>query len=225
MKKIYVFLVTLILVLGLSVQAHATLILRGTDSLGIRLIYDNDLDITWYDYTTRDSWGNSMSWADALSINFGGAIYDDWRLPSSVDGPPVRSPDSGAPLNYESYNITGSEMGNLYYTELGNLGYCDTAGNCPQPSFGLTNTGPFTNLEASYYWSGTEYAPNVFSWVFNFYDGGQFLADNPTPDPAYALAVRDGDVASVPEPSTLLLLGSGLAGLAALRKRLGRKEG
>src|SRR4030065_69711 len=113
MKKIYVFLVTLILVLGLSVQAHATLILRGTDSLGNRLIYDNDLD------------------------------------------------------------ITGSEMGNLYYTELGNLGYCDTAGNCPQPSFGLTNTGPFTNLEASYYWSGTEYAPNVFSWVFNFYDGGQ----------------------------------------------------
>src|SRR3970040_2917221 len=107
MKKIYVFLVTLILVVGLSVQAHATLILRGTDSLGNRLIYDNDLDITWYDYTTRDSWGNSMSWADALSINFGGAIYDDWRLPSSVDGPPVRAPDSGRALYYGRYKIQG----------------------------------------------------------------------------------------------------------------------
>lgn len=181
MKRILTFLMALVMVLGLTVTANATLILRGTDSLGNRLIYDDDLDITWYDYTIWDSWGNSMSWADALSINFGGAIYDDWRLPSSVDGPPVRPPGSGAPLNYESYNITGSEMGNLYYTELGNLGYCDTAGNCPQPSFGLTNTGPFTNLEASYYWSGTEYVANVFSWVFNFYDGRPVPGRQPNP--------------------------------------------
>ena len=46
MKKL--ILVIAFLVFSSSV-ANATLINRGTDSLGNRLIYDDILDITWYD--------------------------------------------------------------------------------------------------------------------------------------------------------------------------------
>ena len=97
---------------------------RGTDSLGNRLIYDSDLDITWYDYTNDyDTWQNQMDWAGALYVDFGGTHYTDWRLPTTVDGYQVYGYDG---TTTEGYNITSSEMGHLFYTELGNKGFvCD----------------------------------------------------------------------------------------------------
>jgi len=42
--------------------ADADLYKRGTDILGNRLIYDSDLNITWYDYTkSNDTWDNQVS--------------------------------------------------------------------------------------------------------------------------------------------------------------------
>ena len=199
---------------------QATLVDRGGG-----FIYDDDLNITWlqdtnysmtsgYDADGLMTWTEAMSWADALV--YGG--YSDWRLPS-ID--PVDLKFSYDGTTGWGYNITTlSEMGHLYHTELGNLGEYDTLGNA-QVGWGLVNTGPFSNLHANNYWTGFEYGLYGSSFSFNFGNGSQ---DAPYKgDPSfYAMAVRNGDVAaaSVPEPGTIILIGSGLAGLIAVRRKL-----
>jgi hypothetical protein len=48
-KKMIFSLLAMIVVIGLGTTARADLILRGTDNGGNNLVYDTDLDITWYD--------------------------------------------------------------------------------------------------------------------------------------------------------------------------------
>lgn len=224
-KMLLALMITMIVVFGFSVSSHATLFNRGTDTLGNKLIYDDDLNVTWYDYSNAaTTWQNQVDWASGLSVDFGGNIYDDWRLPTTVDGTEVYGYNGVEPYTYtRGYNLTNSEMGYLFYTGLGNLAYVATDGTSPQLGWGLTNTGDFDNLIANDYWSGTEYSANTGgAWDFRFnmgYQGNYGKGNN-----FYALAVRPGDVSVVvtPEPSTYLLLGSGLAGLVAFRKRFRR---
>jgi len=209
-----------------AAPAEATLFDRGGG-----LIYDNDLNITWlqdanysmtsgYDADGWMTWNEAVTWADTLV--YGG--YSDWRLPTVVPQDYTLGADGTTGFGY---NITiGSEMGHLFYTELGNKGYYAIDGTYPQPGWGLVNTAPFVNLQPYGYWSGTEYAPDTNgAWGFIFGYGVQdaYLKVNNI----YAIAVRPGDsaAASVPEPGTLMLMGSGLVGLIAARKRFSRRHG
>ena len=189
MKTLFAFL---FLSTGFSLQLSAGLIVRGTDSLGHRLIYDTDRDITWYDFTYRTSirpdggddnnpnwgWHDAGQWAAALTVTLDGVTYSDWRLPSAG-----ANPQSG-------YGQTTPEMGHLYYSELGNRPY-------PDPGWGLQNTGSFQHLTSYYCWSAERAAPGQdAAWVFAF-STGSHAGFGHTDLPYYALAVRAGDV--VPE--------------------------
>src|SRR3990172_8730734 len=107
MKRFYVFLMTLVLVFGISVSAHAIL----TD-MGDGTIYDDDLQLSWLQNANTNGlmiWSAANTWADNLVF----AGFDNWRLPTALN-----QDDSGPCI---SFGCTGSEMGHLFYTELGNL--------------------------------------------------------------------------------------------------------
>jgi hypothetical protein len=194
--------------------------LDGNAANGPEAFYDTVLDITWLRNANLNglmNWGTAKTWADNLVVGSVGG----WRLPKVVDtGAPGCdwSYGGGTDCGYNVDTATG-EMAHLYYLTLGNKGYYDTSGGGAQPGWGLTNTGGFQNLQSKNYWSGTEYAPDPSdAWYFNTHGGSQdFDGLNLA---LYAMAVRPGDVAAVPEPQTYAMLLLGLSAvMVAVRPR------
>jgi hypothetical protein len=217
----------LVLAIGMSGTAQAAL--QGRDLNGsidsFEAYYDTDLNITWladanygagsshdagttfYDNVGAMTWQNALDWAENLSIadNHNNIIYDNWRLPVIIDGT-------------NGTNETG-EMAHLYFDELGN-----EPAYWLLPGGGLTNTGPFVNIQTNgYYWSSTTEPFNPgYALLFGFFGG--FVASTAKDGVAgYAWAVSDGDVgvAAVPEAETyaMMLAGLGLVGAMARRRK------
>ncbi len=95
-----------------------------------------------YDADGLMTWSQAMTWVGNLS--YGGVT--GWRLPTSD--------------TCMGINCTGSEVGHLFYNELGGTAFSSI----------LTSTDPdlalFTNIQTyEYYWSHTEYAPDTNSGV------------------------------------------------------------
>ena len=198
-----------------SGAAHAAL--QGRDLNGsagsFEAWYDTELDITWladanyaqtsgYDMDGRMDWATANTWAASLSFTDGVNTYADWRLPTS---------DTCVGFDY---GCAGSEMGHLFYSELGG-----TAGQSISTSAD-PDLAKFINLQANDYWSATEYAPDTnYAWYFDFYYGDQGATAKS--DGFAALAVSPGDVAAVPEADTwvMLLAGLALVGAATRRRR------
>ena len=242
LRVILLILIVVSLTAAFSTPATATLIDRGNG-----LIFDNVLNITWlqnanyaateltatrvtaiiaevgsvagHALTTDDffpngtgkmTWWRAMAWAQAL--NFGG--FDDWRLPSTdVNG-------DGTVVNcLTNTDCPDNEYGHMFYQNL-------------KETLGLSKTGDqvgdggvtLNNIQ-SYYWSGTVFmADPADFWGCYFESGGQCFSTSRWAD-RVAWAVRDGDVAAVPEPGTLCLLASGLAGLGGVAWRRSRLPG
>ena len=223
---------------GVSTLAHAASVsgqgtwettLQGRDLDGslstFEAYYDTSLNITWLANANYAgavmNWTNANVWAAAL--NPYGSGITGWRLPTVTD-----TGTSGCNFAYTGtdcgYNVdtaTG-EMAHMFYTTLGDKAYYNTSGVGPQAGWGLTNTGPFSNVQSHDYWSATEYAPNTsYAWYFNTYYGLQNINYKITS--FYAWAVHSGDVgaavSSVPVPAAVWLFSSGLAGLIGFARR------
>jgi hypothetical protein len=198
--------------------------------------YDPNLNMTWlrdWNYAATTSyanaspsgqmtWNAAKTWASTLTVG----SFSGWSLPAITD-----TGATGCNFGYVGtdcgFNVYGygtsspgaatlSPMAYLWYEELGNKSYYDTSGN-GQSGWGLKNTGPFTNMQSDYYWSGTESSQSN-ARGFNPNYGVQGYGEKV--NALFAVAVRSGDVAaSVPEPGTVVLLSLSLGALGVVSRR------
>jgi len=154
-------------------------------------------------YSGYMSWLGAKVWTDNLI--YGG--YDDWRLPKFTGD-----------TTCAGYNCKDSELSYMFYINLG-----VRAGQSVLSGSNAENLALFTNLQ-NYYWTGVEFSlgpGNV--WTFQ-YGGYQQPFGSGLGYGLYAWAIRDGDVATVPAPTTSWLFISGFIGVFGFAKRARQKS-
>lgn len=198
------------------------------------LIYDNVLNVTWLsdaNYAVTQyavsggvegvidglmNWNDANTWAASLDISrFVGESLTGWRLPTALNS-------GGSEPSCFSFNCTGTELGHMFYNNLG-----ASAGNSILSGTNTANIALFTNLQYNfdYHWFGTtatpieQFVPENAAYVFRLANGNQSIFQKDIWLNAWA--VRPGDVPAVPEPEAyaLLMAGLGLLGVVAKRRR------
>lgn len=232
-------------IIGISILVfssilHATLVDRGGG-----LLYDTVLDVTWLQdanyastsgfsadgklgVNSASQWVNNLEYFDSIN----NILYDDWRLPTRLeDNIPFHFGwwVSGGTIDPTPTQGPHTELSYMYYVNLGLNGYLDTHGAWAT-NFGIHGDSTFggqnnielvQNLQGGEYWLDFSMAD-----VSNSYDTQPFTFNTNTGnhnvrqyDSLFVWAVRDGDVISVSEPTTLFILIVGLFSLNMVRSR------
>lgn len=209
----------------ITTSSHSTLLSR----LGGAAAYDDALDITWLtdaDLSGRQRWDTHLfpdklfDWIDSLNTaeHLG---FNDWRLASmSVSAPVGSLPDTTVASSVidcssaTEVDCRDNELGYMYYQNMGGTYGSNLSGNQTVDGILLTDVQPL-------YWSGTEFDSGL-AWRFAF-NNGHNNTDNKNSD-FYGWAVLDGDVAAVPSPPVLWLIGTGLLGLIGMTQNRYRRS-
>lgn len=204
-------LVPALLCAGLLFASGANAALQSQS--GGQTLYDTDLNIVWladanyaltshyaenagYSTDGRLTWAQATAWIASLNAENGGIGhlgFNDWRLPTTD--------------HCEDYGCTSSEMGHLFYQELGGEAHKSIAAKHN------ANYDLFQQVGSGYYWSGSAKG-SAYAWSIDFANGYQGTSG--TTSLAYAMAVR-----AVPEPESfvLMMVGLGVIGAVARRRR------
>ena len=155
-KNILCFLIAAIVVLGFATTARADLILRGEDNLRHNLVYDTDLNITWYDFSRfAPEYQDAVIWADQLSVKVGSIEFTDWRLPSILEG-------------------KDSNSGSLHYTEVEHLYVVEL------PNYQVLHPWAFPEK-----WRYFDNLPGGFYWIIQAKSGHDLGSEESRNAPAY----------------------------------------
>ena len=181
------------------------------------------------------TWETGFEWIAALNAtNYLG--FDNWRMPTLT---PVNGVSFQYTVSYDGSTDRGfnnlsptNELSYLYYVGLGNVGLCsennatgsspDDCEMSPYGTWGLQNTGPFDNFIAGRYWTDVRHTNPDEDRAFDLDATFGQMGTGTTTGHKFVWAVIDGDVgslAAVPVPAAGWLLGSGLVGLLALRRK------
>ncbi|WDT76943.1 MAG: DUF1566 domain-containing protein [Candidatus Manganitrophus sp.] len=183
-----------VMTLSLFSTTHATLI-----SLGDKLIYDSEFNITWYDFTkanNSDGWASPEGWVNAL--NYSG--FDDWRLPTI---------DELVALDN-------------YFMETGSIGpftdICRLGSTCSRIE--VIQGVSFTKFPSSTYLTSTDVGPHArLEYHLDTHETRlETRIQRELYSNASGIAVRAG--MTVPTPSTILLLSVGMLGMILMRSKL-----
>ena len=184
-----------------STSANSALIER----LGGLAYYDDVADLTWL--ADANAAGTTMNWADANAwvANLSVTGVTGWRL-ADAD-------------TCVGFNCASSEIGNLYYNLLG--GVSGGGSDASITNTHNTNYDLFSNVQANWYWTGTENPLNTYSAsAFTMYGGYlDDIAHKASSKHAWAVQSGDVGVSAVPVPAAAWLFGSGLVGLIGVASR------